>query len=71
MSDAPRDCQLCNEPLESTFVDGLTTVGVWAIMCPKCHSHYGKGFGTGRGSLHSTATGAKLPAPEGQKGRAA
>lgn len=31
------------------FVDGKTTMGPWANMCPRCAKRYGAGLGTGLG----------------------
>lgn len=30
------NCQICNERILHTFVDGRTLSGQWAIMCPSC-----------------------------------
>lgn len=72
-----KECQLCGESLGETFVDGRTSVGVWAIMCTSepgktgCHELYGKGLGVGNGQLYRTSDGARLDAPtrQGRRGR--
>lgn len=46
------NCQLCNQPITTEFIDGKTVMGPWAIMCRACHSQYGCGLGTGRGQLY-------------------
>jgi len=45
----PTECNICNEPIKETFVDGRTKTGFWAIMCPACHKEFGVGLGIGRG----------------------
>jgi hypothetical protein len=46
-------CDVCEADVkDSGFIDGATTMGPWAIMCPACHKTYGVGFGTGRGQLY-------------------
>lgn len=45
------DCQVCKEPITTTFVDGATPMG-WAILCPACHKTHGHGLGTGKGQQY-------------------
>jgi len=49
MGSPPQDCDLCHQPICGTFVDGKTTFGPWAFMCPACHRRNGHGLGMGRG----------------------
>jgi hypothetical protein len=65
-----RCCQLCNEPLIESYIDGATVVGPWAIMCDACHRQFGVGWGVGRASRHDVQTGKKLP-NEGKEARRA
>lgn len=49
----PNKCQTCNEFIVDKFVDGRSRgVHSWAIMCSKCHSDKGCGFGVGCGQLY-------------------
>lgn len=52
----PTNCQLCNEPLQSTFIDGRTRLGHWAIMCPECHMDQAIGLGVGKGQMYAKQT---------------
>ena len=56
------ECDLCGLPLEDYdhFVDGKTTMGPWALMCPLCHASYGKGIGTGLGQKYDSKTKEKI-----------
>ena len=42
-------CDICSRPLDRRYIDGKTTYGPWANMCPPCHKEVGVGFGVGRG----------------------
>ena len=53
MGDAPKECNICAAPIRKEFVDGATTLGCWADMCPQCHKVYGRGLGTGRGQQYT------------------
>jgi hypothetical protein len=47
------NCDICKEPIGSTFVDGATILGPWANMCfPKCFGKYGRGIGQGVGQKY-------------------
>lgn len=49
-SPIPTTCNLCDQPITDTFIDGKTAdMGLWAIMCPKCHKIRGIGLGLGKG----------------------
>lgn len=49
----PTECQLCNAPITSVFVDGrIQGVSQWAFMCPLCHSTDGVGLGVGLGQKY-------------------
>ena len=56
------NCQICHSSLSffKYFIDGRTNQGVWAIMCPRCHSMVGRGLGVGRGQKYSTETREKV-----------
>ena len=45
----PHRCNLCNEKIETRFVDGRTVHGPWAFMCEECHEGFGGGVGLGLG----------------------
>lgn len=48
--DAPPQCELCGDSLDTDFVDGVVKgMGGWANMCVGCHKNTGIGLGTGRG----------------------
>ena len=49
----PTECDICHRTLMRTFVDGKTTMGPWAIMCPTCRLACGPGrLGVGRGQKY-------------------
>ena len=52
LSEVPARCDLCGTPIKKTFIDGKTTMGLWAIMCPSCHAFSGAGLGLGRGQQY-------------------
>lgn len=60
----PDKCDLCDKPLTQAFVDGMTTVGPWAMMCLSCHKKYGFGLGTGRGQKYVHGLGKWLKVRE-------
>ena len=45
-------CDICGEELTKTLIDGRTSNGSWAVMCPKCHKIHGVGLGTGKGQKY-------------------
>ena len=49
----PENCNICQDELVSSFVDGKTIYGPWAIMCATCHEKVGTGIGTGHGQSYS------------------
>ena len=57
-SPNPTHCQICENKIKHRFVDGRTKsiigtlLGPWAVMCIRCHGHYGVGLGTGRGQKY-------------------
>lgn len=62
----PNKCQLELEEITDEFVDGATRPnGRWAIMCPKCHTKYGVGLGTGRGQRFKKRSDGKFVKVEG------
>ena len=58
----PKNCDICGSPLEQewSFIDGKTTMGPWALMCPSCHVGVGVGLGTGKGQEYSAETLIKI-----------
>ena len=48
----PTKCDICQGNIADMFVDGATTAGPWANMCPKCYGFYGRGLGTGKGQKY-------------------
>ena len=55
-------CDFChNEVRDSvSFVDGKTTRGPWAIMCPSCFRRNGLGIGPGLGQQYNGETFIKI-----------
>lgn len=55
-------CNLCHSPLRTFkyFVDGMTRIGCWALMCPPCFHTFGVGLGTGKGQKYNTETREKI-----------
>lgn len=53
----PVECNICKDKIIDRFVDGRTTVGVWAIMCSACHTFIGVGLGPGLGQLYRLQDG--------------
>lgn len=49
MGTTPANCDICQAPIGSEFVDGAIRGSSWANMCCNCHGMYGVGLGTGRG----------------------
>ena len=60
LGDLPATCNICNKPLATTFFDGKTQMGPWAIMCSSCHKVHGIGLGTGRGQKYDAKTKEKV-----------
>jgi len=58
----PKTCEVCDEPIGETFVDGYTAKG-WAIMCNDCHHREGIGFGIGK--AQEFITGGDMPLVRG------
>lgn len=42
------------------FVDGKTTRGPWALMCPAAFREFGIGLGTGKGQKYDAKTLEKI-----------
>lgn len=53
IGEPPGVCDFCRGPIVKEFVDGRTTFGPWAFMCPVCYPQYGVGLGTGFGQKYS------------------
>jgi len=60
IGSTPTECDLCKNQLTTSFIDGGTTWGPWAIMCPRCHGQFGCGLGTGQGQEYSVTTLEKI-----------
>ena len=58
--EPPEKCDLCEEQLEETFIDGVVQGRGWAVMCPRCHKEKGIGLGMGCGQQFDARTGVKL-----------
>lgn len=57
----PPFCDFCGEwTAGSTFVDGKTKMGPWAVMCEGCFEKFGVGVGPGSGQRFSTDTKDKV-----------
>lgn len=58
-------CEICSANLKNLqfFVDGKTSNGYWAVMCPKCFMTIGVGLGIGRGQAYDVLTREKLFEP--------
>lgn len=58
----PTECQMCGVDLakRNHFIDGKTSRGSWALMCPFCHIFYGVGLGTGKGQKYNSKTREKV-----------
>ena len=52
IGSVPETCDCCTQPITSTFIDGKTRRGHWAIMCINCFLLYGVGVGTGMGQTY-------------------
>lgn len=70
----PATCELCGKPITTTFVDGATTAGQWAIMCDDCWSNgykkpgicgLGGALGVGRGQRYTIQSDGRWLKTEG------
>lgn len=52
----PDNCELCHNPYEGYFIDGMTNSGRWALMCVSCHRKNGGTLGTGYGQKYDLKT---------------
>jgi hypothetical protein len=52
IGDAPTECDVCHNYIDTDFVDGRSKWGSWANMCLACHSMVGVGLGTGMGQRY-------------------
>lgn len=50
--NAPAICDVCHDPIKTTFIDGATRMGPWANMCLLCFGSIGIGLGLGRGQRY-------------------
>ena len=55
-SGRPEKCDLCQRPIGSVFIDGLTEFGIWAVMCLICWEQGGVGLGPGKGQKYNSET---------------
>ena len=46
-------CDFCGCEISNTLIDGMTHIGSWAVMCPKCHKIHGVGLGVGKGQKYT------------------
>lgn len=55
-------CDFCKRSVDwfSWFVDGKTTTGPWAVMCPDCFKLRGTGLGLGKGQKYDAKTREKI-----------
>lgn len=60
----PKKCDISNEPIVHSFVDGRTARG-WANMTEETHGQFGLGLGTGNGQKY--VKGEFIELEEGQK----
>lgn len=44
LSPPPVTCDVCDSPIDKTFIDGKTQAGPWACMCMTCYT-LGPGVG--------------------------
>jgi hypothetical protein len=56
----PTKCDFCKKPITDAFIDGNTRYGMWATMCPDCHSCHGMGLGAGRGQYYTLEADGKF-----------
>ena len=45
-------CQLCEQPLGMSMVDGVVRGHGWANLCKECHDKFGIGLGPGKGQMY-------------------
>jgi len=49
------NCQICQDPLLGSMVDGVVKIGdrnAWGNICLSCHTIFGIGLGTGKGQRY-------------------
>ncbi len=51
-TNPPTHCDICRDEICGEFVDGATTMGPWANMCPRCFRGYAQGLGPGVGQRY-------------------
>ena len=59
------DCDFCHSKIDTEFIDGATTSGPWALMCPKCFNIHGTGLGLGKGQRYKKDKNGKFEKIEG------
>ncbi len=55
-------CDMCKKELSKSkfFVDGMTNMGPWAVMCDDCYPKWGVGIGAGWGQQYEGKTFNKI-----------
>ena len=65
LGSKPIHCDICHGDITNEFIDGCTTYGPWANMCPSCHKDVGRGLGTGRGQKYRLNSDGEFEKVEG------
>ncbi len=52
LSPPPKTCDICDGSIINVFIDGKTSMGPWACMCPGCHRENGGRLGLGLGQKY-------------------
>jgi hypothetical protein len=53
MGAPPQACDLCQKPIETSFIDGnIKGTTRWGCMCLRCHREAGVGVAPGVGQLY-------------------
>jgi hypothetical protein len=47
-------CDVCRSKNNTRLVDGKTSIGPWAWMCPECFDKMGVGLGIGKGQQYES-----------------
>jgi len=65
MGTPPAVCDLCQQPITTSFIDGATKQGPWANLHLGCHRQIGVGVGPGVGQLYRKQDDGRLLKTEG------
>jgi len=49
----PKNCNVCEFPLNNIIYDARTRAGPWAYLCESCFRELGCGLGTGFGQKYA------------------